>query len=577
MADAIKKDYKNLRCYEAMDEGRRKSFDDLAEFYGRDLNRGPTKKSVIYTLHDFDHHCFNLYRIISNFILKEEGLKLLTQEEIYILNLSVLFHDISMCKGGRELGESGTYRVVPFNRDRHSMQSAEWLRCEFSDQNSLLYKSSDLSLNVLDILCKICQAHSDVKGVDFSRENNGIRSDEVPFSQPGETGDIRTKALAGILRVADELDVTSSRRGNHNEEENLDLEDEGDRISQEHWNRLKLIRALDSGGPSKLCLVVDDNEARKMLTAGDELNLQRMLVSICSKIQREIDDFRNEVLKRHTESSRLTTIETVELLSREEQVQALLSTDLTVIDQPVPTQEKLKRVIPAEDNMLGAKLAPKGFGQKSKVNLVSLETANQIRKYVIEEDLLSVGHYQLNEECCARDWINTRRLVEAKEISELAVQNIGNDILNHYKPANHIIVGVGLTGTILAARVAFYLGIPFTYVIPAHHTLTSDVHEMHIPEIDAEKKVIMIVDCIATGSTVLQAIRENDWGEKLNSVYSVFYRAPRREIFDLLEQVKCSINTLNSDFPIEVSSVEECPYGSNGCRALNKMTDGSIS
>lgn len=116
MADEIKEEYKALTCYTKMDEPHRRSFDALARYYGRILNRGPAQTVTVYTSHDFDRHCFNLYRIISMYLLREEGIQQLNPEELYLLNLSVLLHDISMCEGGYENGKK-----TAFNRAIHAL------------------------------------------------------------------------------------------------------------------------------------------------------------------------------------------------------------------------------------------------------------------------------------------------------------------------------------------------------------------------------------------------------------------------------------------------------------------------
>lgn len=48
-----------------------------------------------FTLHDFDHHCFDIYKIISEVLFDEELVYSekygLSERELYIMNLAVLF------------------------------------------------------------------------------------------------------------------------------------------------------------------------------------------------------------------------------------------------------------------------------------------------------------------------------------------------------------------------------------------------------------------------------------------------------------------------------------------------------
>lgn len=48
-----------------------------------------------FTLHDFDHHCFDIYKIISEVLFDEELVYSekygLSERKLYIMNLAVLF------------------------------------------------------------------------------------------------------------------------------------------------------------------------------------------------------------------------------------------------------------------------------------------------------------------------------------------------------------------------------------------------------------------------------------------------------------------------------------------------------
>ena len=101
MADVPAVGYKNFHCYTAMKEKDRERLDRLVQAYGPILNEGPKQEITRYTSHNFDRHCTDLYRIISMFLLRDT-MEQLSKEELYLLNVSVLLHDISMCQGGWE-------------------------------------------------------------------------------------------------------------------------------------------------------------------------------------------------------------------------------------------------------------------------------------------------------------------------------------------------------------------------------------------------------------------------------------------------------------------------------------------
>lgn len=66
----INTSYKNLKFYKSMEEDNKKAFNKLAEFYGNNLNRMQNNSSpYLYTLHNFDNHCINIYYLIDHFFL----------------------------------------------------------------------------------------------------------------------------------------------------------------------------------------------------------------------------------------------------------------------------------------------------------------------------------------------------------------------------------------------------------------------------------------------------------------------------------------------------------------------------
>ena len=100
----------------------------MVEEYGEKLSTRVVTENAVYTLHDFDHHCFDIYRIISNVLLDEKlayksedyGL---SSRELLILNVAVLFHDIGMS------------HVLGASRKNHAKKSAEYFQNEYEKNN----------------------------------------------------------------------------------------------------------------------------------------------------------------------------------------------------------------------------------------------------------------------------------------------------------------------------------------------------------------------------------------------------------------------------------------------------------
>ncbi len=578
MADRIKEEYKRLACYREMDRTYQEDFDKLAKHYGEMLNRGPAQTITVYTSHDFDRHCFDLYRIISMYLLREEGIRQLTQEELYLLNLSVLLHDISMCRGGY-VKEANTV----FNRDIHSLQSAQWIRHEFDQGNTPLCQSG-LTADQVEIICDICKAHSTLK----DRETpTGLFDPELKYKKDGKTGEIRVKALAGILRVADELDVTRHRLANADEMDRLLTADDGrpetqtfireNKKSFKHFRRLLLIRKLErcKDNTTQLALRLDRMQAEKRKMAGDEINLADDLHKIKSKIQSELDTLWNEVIfKEAAEARLLTTVRTMVWTEEDEQyIHSLRPAEIP--DSPIDIR-------PVREEPTGASETPEGTESKPPsakepgntgmtIDLLDSSLPQEIGRFVRERHLLHVGHYKLNLTYCARDWIDTEQFMDDSELVAGIIGAFSDHICTSYRTEEFTIVGLDLLGARVAAQIGFILQKPFTYVIPAHQHEESDSHEVDIPDIPAGHKVILVTDSIITGLTTADIIQKNGWEERVLAVYTVFYRMPKA-----VQEVEpacfsCEVHALNVDFPAEIALADNCPYGDkNFCQAVNQ-------
>ncbi len=85
--------YQGYRCYAILDDASKNLFDAVVGHYGRQLNQSCLIGNTLFTPHDFNKHCNNIYRIISNIILPNASISI---KEWLILDLAVLFHDISL-------------------------------------------------------------------------------------------------------------------------------------------------------------------------------------------------------------------------------------------------------------------------------------------------------------------------------------------------------------------------------------------------------------------------------------------------------------------------------------------------
>lgn len=560
--------YKELSCYENMNERHKKRFDCLASCYGKMLNHGAERRQIIYTLHDFDHHCFNIYRTISMFLLKDR--KGLLEEELYLLNLAVLFHDISMSYGGFD---QKTKKRTPFNRDRHSEQSAEWILHEFNNRSTCLFDSGDLSIPQVEIICSICKAHSDVKNGDIPPERNGLFDPELPASKKGRTGSIRVKLLAGLLRLADELDVTTLRLGDARTEEQFEDDNEDDNESRKHWRRLHLFEDIDvaSDNFELLLLIVNDYELRERFDNGDAMNIKDDLESVSHKIQKELDACWS-VLKNDPQNMGVIAIRKVKVVIRNEELRENID---------ALKQEKLPPAINIEKHSNEYVMPPNVSSIKDEneinedfVSEIDEDISTDLRSYVLRNHLLTVGHFQLNDKYCARDWLDTESIAEDEELSKTITKTLAGAIKANTLCAadlDPVIIGLGLVGTRQAAEVAFFMERPFSYVIPTHQSQNYDTHEVRLPGVDIQRNIILITDCIVTGETIRRIIDDNGW-KNVIAIYSIFWRQPRNISVESLKGFP--VYTLCKGFRAEISYVNDCPFGKDSCEAPNRKRGG---
>lgn len=204
--------YKSLNFYKKLDNQDKTRFDSLVLEYGVKLNNGNLIKRLGYTLHNFDKHCYNIYRLLGNYIVNVDKLN---NSERFLLSVAVLFHDISMAE------------KIDFTRKNHSNESSDYIKAEYN-KDGVLKTQGHLSENDVKNLCNIVSAHSGENKLDCLNDYDEGGHEEV-----------RTKLLASILRLSDELDVTSNRIGHDYQYKQLKNGEVSEKESYHHWKKLK--------------------------------------------------------------------------------------------------------------------------------------------------------------------------------------------------------------------------------------------------------------------------------------------------------------------------------------------------
>ena len=557
-----------MQCIKEMDENSLQRYKKLLEFYAPKLPERIELDGSAFTPHDANH-CLDLYKIISSCLfanniayVPEHGL---SKRELYILNLAVLFHDFGM---SNQLGVS---------RGVHSRESAEYVQAEYDDSRSCLKTEGKLSPNEIKALKAIIKAHSNVKDPNISKDNNGIFSKELTkeykdfYSKP-----IRSLFLAGILRLADELDITSERLGDSIIEKQIEegkqklkkFEKEGNTEelkkwegfieSEKHWKRLHLFEAIELNDKKTVIeLIVDDDYIETLIDQG---STEKAVADEISEVYRKVKNEFSEIKKKAFSEASLKAyvpIEEIKVVSGNESLQKEIEKAQSIMSLSAIQNKEAESV----------SLEKKKVENFSIPLVIDAELEKGLTEEVRERQLLQFGHYLLTDEYCARDWLDIRELVETRDISKKIVSAIVKHI-NSQEMDKITILGFDMVGALLASRVAFALQLPMSYIVSAKNTDCNSVQDIDF-KVEVNEKVIIITESTVTFKTLDDTIKKYGLENKVEAIYTVFYRESDIESEQKEKYVRKTYS-INNAFPIEIVKKEQCIYQKNKCFAKNK-------
>lgn len=554
-------EYKKIQCIEKMDEDLKQKFVTIVNEYAPKLSSRIVMDGSAFTLHDFEHHCFNIYKIISDVLFDRDAVydlaHGLSQRELFVLNLSVLFHDIGM------FNNLGTVR------ENHSKGSAEYIQAEYNDSRSTFRRVADLSVNELRALKAIIIAHSNVK----EDVKNGMDSLELR-DYNAKIGIIRSKFLAGILRLADELDISTDRLGTGEIEQqilegkkkyedlnnNADTEEkknelkkwEGFMQSLNHWKKLHFISCVQRNDTNNTIeMIVDDQYITQCL---DEGQTEKALARTCVEIYRKIDNEMKEIQEKAFVGRtfrRYVAVDRLEIVTSHEELRQEIDDGLSRRRLISNIEEKSEKVTESFDHP----------------RVLDKNLEKELEEEVYNRNLLKFGHFILNEQYCARDWIDTKEIVETKTIMNKLVDVIIRDI-NSSDYTNSVIIGIDLIGVSLAARIAFALQKPLSYIVPTkdeRNNANQDI-ELNIQDND---RIILITEAIVTYDTIEKAVEKYNLHNRIEAIYTIFYRPTDNVELSNGDYVSKTYS-INNLFKIELVEKCKCIYKERNCIAQNR-------
>lgn len=587
----INGEYKKIKCIEKLEEQYKKPFFKIVGYYAEKLPEQLLMDGSAYTMHDFNHHCINIYKIISEIILypratyDEGGL---SQKELYILNLAVLFHDIGMSS------------YLDSERKNHSRKSSEYIQKIYHTEDSVFRRESALNENEVKALRLIVMAHSDIKDGSMPENEYGLNNSELKDEIPAQVGKIRAKFLACILRLADELDITVERLGNGDTEsqlgemkerrmaaakslegsENLPQKDEnkpgetdGYAESLKHWERLHLFSEIHRAeeGNGEICIIVNDDHVRRQIESGDTYeHLADSMAFVYKKVHKEL---REGLLKKIEESRNklelrnMISVEAFRVVSGIDEINNSIAKKLNYLDCE-NTEAGKESGNKGEDG--GSDEAEDAAG-KILPEIISEEFQGKLNRIVKRKQLLKVGHFLLDEDYCARDWLDTKEIIETGEIMDDIVVQIMKHINTKFgEEEDCLFLGLDLEGAILASRVGMAMQRPFSYLIPAKEVKNNAGKDVEAVT-GRFKKYIIFTDAVVTYKTiadVLESIDKSEDGGNILQIYAIFYRESIRG--SITKKLAAKTTCISRDFSVELFEKKDCPYKKEYCFGMNR-------
>lgn len=280
---SINTDYQYRDFFLKMEEKYQKEFSKLAIHYGNyintlNINAGKT----LYTRHDFDVHCINIYQIIDDLFI--ESFNFLTPhsdtKNIFKLYLAILLHDVGMTD-------------FNINRDAHSKKSVDYVMEQWENSSSPLHNlrvNNILNQNDIYDICLMILAHSDIKDGSIDESCNGLSNPKFADCRSD-----RIIIMAAILRLADELDCSASRLGDERRIEQLDQSDPEQKKSLEHWDKLHCISRVYMSNEDNRYIVLELNDYYVDKYSDKDRIFTKYLPEIVRKVQRELDSINQNV------------------------------------------------------------------------------------------------------------------------------------------------------------------------------------------------------------------------------------------------------------------------------------------
>jgi len=509
------------------------------------LDKGPVSQKEDYTPHNHTDHNVGIYKILSEVLIPDQAYDLeLNVENLFVLNVAVLLHDLMM-----------TY--VPSARSEHGQTAKAYILTEFRKENF------NIKAFELEAIADVILGHTDIKGDsgNIAIEAMDLLPQNLEDCPTGVLGKINTPVLAALLRLADELDIHTGRiESFHHERREIKP------TSKPHWRKCEILKYPEKKRHDVTVIQLVANSSVIMADSNLDNDVP-LLIEVRNKIFKELTALNAKVFNKGLLSN--WRYLNIEINANSEILQKIKHIDIKGVN---PFSGETEKIIDIEVAKPAEPLQkePKEDIPDIAFSVAPEETQNRISRWVSEKGLLVSGHFKVDEDFRARDWLDSQALLEDGK----CLDYICNAFLERLDLENtkYFLIGVDHYGLLVASVLGLKTNSPFSYLISKR---LAGVHIEKEKEIIIPKdfKIILITDVVITLRTIISRVdylvdSNHISKQRIDGIFTIFYR-PLNEPTDdenkefLIEWTK-KLYTLNYAYPVERCNKTTCIFLKEG-------------
>lgn len=458
-----------------------------------------------YTYHGKEH--IEMVEQYVGRLLGQDRIRKLTNDELFILLMGVLCHDVGMIEyktsGENYIPDRENHNINSYLKVYDSLKNTTGsLGIDVPSKNSKYYQSIAL----------LCLGHRDHKEnnkkIRTLTEESTINGQKIQMlktvSLPNNS-DVHVQYLASILRLADEIDVTNQRAPKDVE---MHLKNFITEEAKKHWCTHQLFEKVDivhKEGVTTICLIPNKEEINARSNDKENPISKKQLLRLVFSRRKKIEDEISLINRITRDSSLIRSGLEVEYC-----VDINFDNDVVTKNEFEEYQKDVDKQLKEEDNTsLHTVIDDMDSGlegrakKKSPIKLFNDEVIRLKR----DNNLLETGSFSFSFEKGKNEYtqyfINTQQLLTNRN----TLDSITEIFMDYYCKKNiDCVIGIGKAGIILAPNLSLKLNCNSSYLICDWEDTASVDWERRVSVISEAKNVLMILDVVSTGTATKQGI-----------------------------------------------------------------------